>query len=148
MAGTLGARPGGIFGLCGLIEDHAEAVEYDLIRLGLRLRDVGTAAFTWRDLWAIVSSSPRDSALKRSVRGHDWGQIEYLLASVVDALAGANWQRGGGRGPRPKPYPRPGQEPSVQHVGKDPIRIADFDAWWDSGVAAPERPLNTWEGDS
>ena len=128
MACSLGAGPGGIFGLCGLIEDHAEAVEYDLIRLGLRLRDVGTAAFTWRDLWAIVSSSPRDSALKRSVRGHDWGQIDYLLASVVDALAGANWQRGGGKGARPKPLTRP--KPPKAENASDGLEVDDFKAWY------------------
>jgi hypothetical protein len=32
---------------------------------------------------------------------------EHLLASVLDALNGANWQRGGGKGSKPKPTQRP-----------------------------------------
>lgn len=37
-----------------------------------------------------------------------WGDVEHLLADVVDALWGANWQRAGDkRAPRPKPRVRP-----------------------------------------
>ncbi|MEV1331121.1 hypothetical protein AB0J20_16265 [Micromonospora costi] len=36
-----------------------------------------------------------------------WGVTEHLLATAVDALLGANWQRGGGKGQRPKPVKRP-----------------------------------------
>lgn len=36
-----------------------------------------------------------------------WGVTDYLLANAVDALQGANWQRGGGKGSRPKPVHRP-----------------------------------------
>ncbi|MFE9955832.1 hypothetical protein [Micromonospora sp. NPDC005299] len=36
-----------------------------------------------------------------------WGVTEHLLATAVDALLGANWQRGGGKGQRPKPVRRP-----------------------------------------
>jgi hypothetical protein len=31
-----------------------------------------------------------------------------LLAIVADRLAAANWQRGGGKGRKPEPIPRPG----------------------------------------
>lgn len=43
--------------------------------------------------------------------GHDaaWTPESHLLAEVVDLLAGANWQRGGSKGPKPKPAPRPKQ---------------------------------------
>lgn len=36
-----------------------------------------------------------------------WGIDTHLLATIVDVLAGANWQRGGGKGPKPKPVKRP-----------------------------------------
>lgn len=39
-----------------------------------------------------------------------WDTIEHLLAAVVDLLAAANWQRGGGKGQKPKPVPRPQAE--------------------------------------
>jgi hypothetical protein len=52
----------------------------------------------------------RTSFLARELAGEhaDWGLVEHLLAAAVDALHGANWQRGGGKRSRPKPWPRPG----------------------------------------
>lgn len=39
-----------------------------------------------------------------------WSPAEFLLAQAVDALQGANWQRGGGKeSDRPKPLPRPAE---------------------------------------
>lgn len=38
-----------------------------------------------------------------------WGLTEQLLATAVDVLQAANWQRGGNKNaPKPKPIPRPG----------------------------------------
>ncbi len=40
-----------------------------------------------------------------------WDVDTHLLATIVDLLAGANWQRSGVKGaPRPKPLDRPGQK--------------------------------------
>ena len=36
-----------------------------------------------------------------------WTVDTHLLAGVLDALNGANFQRGGGKGKRPEPVPRP-----------------------------------------
>ena len=36
-----------------------------------------------------------------------WTSEAHLLAYVLDALNGANWQRAGGEGEQPKPTPRP-----------------------------------------
>ena len=51
---------------------------------------------------------PPGAALWRSL-GTDnlWTPEAHLLAATVDLLAGANWQRGDGKGPRPKPVERP-----------------------------------------
>jgi hypothetical protein len=44
----------------------------------------------------------------------DWSTDTHLLANVVDLLAGANWQRGGGGSARrPKPLQRP-RLPNIQ----------------------------------
>lgn len=43
-----------------------------------------------------------------------WGLDQQLLAGVVDLLAGANWQRGGGKGTKPKKVPRPGVKDGVE----------------------------------
>lgn len=36
-----------------------------------------------------------------------WGMQELLLRQVLFSLQGANWQRGGGKGQRPKPVDLP-----------------------------------------
>lgn len=37
----------------------------------------------------------------------EWDTTDYLIASVVDLLAVANYQRAGKKGKKPKPLPRP-----------------------------------------
>jgi hypothetical protein len=48
-----------------------------------------------------------------------WTVETHLLAGIHDRLAQANWQRGGGKGPRPKPIPRPGTR-NERKYGKVP----------------------------
>jgi hypothetical protein len=59
----------------------------------------------------VLANLPRTSAYVRSAGGEavEWSVTDYLLAIVCDALAAANWQRGGGGGARPHPLTRPGQ---------------------------------------
>lgn len=109
---------GGIAGLLVLIADHEEAVEADLRRFyGVRLSDVWVGGESLRHVRSLIRCLPPESALAaelpessaRPDRRPRWGHVEYLLADVVDVLLAANWQRGGGKSQRPKPYPRPGQ---------------------------------------
>lgn len=136
MDSSFGRLRGGIAGLCWLLSRHAEAIEIDLIRLGLRLDDLGTFALSWRDLLVIVRRSRPDSDLARELNGSGeppWGVTDYLLAAVVDLLANANWQRQGKKSaPKPRPIKRPGQVTEGQKYGSKPIPIKDFDAWWDN----------------
>ncbi|MGE3835243.1 MAG: hypothetical protein AB7H43_10700 [Acidimicrobiia bacterium] len=57
----------------------------------------------------LIRQLPLTSRTARAQFGPaaDWGPAEHLLAHVADLLAGANWQRGGGKGQRPSPIPRP-----------------------------------------
>lgn len=57
----------------------------------------------------LIRHLPADAPLGVALHGEAarWGVTEHLLATAVDALIGANWQRGGGKGQRPKPLPRP-----------------------------------------
>lgn len=41
----------------------------------------------------------------------DWDVNTYLLAKIAHIVAGANWQRGGGKGPKPKPIKPPTGKP-------------------------------------
>jgi hypothetical protein len=83
----------------------------------------------------VVKQSPRGSALARAIHGEaaTWGPAEHLLAAAVDALNGANWQRTGRRGHKPKPVPRPRPEQArprqIRHLGSGPLPVAEFDAW-------------------
>lgn len=51
----------------------------------------------------------------------EWGLPEMLLRQIDLRLAGANWQRGGGKGQKPKPIDLPDRRrvPSAKPVGAD-----------------------------
>ncbi|MFI6334725.1 hypothetical protein [Streptomyces sp. NPDC050535] len=72
-----------------------------------------------RRLTVLVKYLPRDSATLHDLHGEaaQWSATDYLLASVVDQLAEANWMfatvnRDEDSDPLdyPKPVPRPGAE--------------------------------------
>lgn len=66
----------------------------------------------------LIRQLPVESRTLRAVGDPSlaWSASEYLLAMAVDALNGGNWQRGGGKGRRPKPIPRPGATADEQNV--------------------------------
>lgn len=109
-------RPG-ILGLLDYCDEHREAISADLIRLGLRFRNVGTPDFEWCDLRAIILTLARDrsSALFRELYPDyvEWDLGAHLAADAVDLLHLLVWfkTKDGSKGRnRPKPYPRPGVE--------------------------------------
>ena len=98
----------------------------------MRLDWLGSKRLSWVDLAAFIQHAPQGSAVFRAVAGDSapWGLSEQLLASVLDVLNMANWQRGGNKNaPRPKPVKRPGGK--NQKFGKDAVKLADFKSWWD-----------------
>lgn len=116
-----------------MAEDHAGALNFDLMQLGLRLRYVGTEALTWGDLRDVIKYGRQDTALALEQQGAAvlWTITDHLIAVAVDALHNANWQRGGGKGHKPKPIPRPGvEDQNTQTLGADPIPAGDFMDWW------------------
>jgi hypothetical protein len=77
-----------------------------------------------------------------------WGLTEQLLAAAVDALNGANWQRGGGKQrDKPKPIPRPGVgNEDKKSFGKGAVSMEAMDDFlgWSKELADPEpvRPVD------
>ena len=115
--------------LVQLAREHSEALEFDLIKLGLRLRDAGSLEFNWRDLWVICRRLGRDSELYKSMNPDDdtsWSVTDYLLAMVADNTAFRLYQAAGGKGKKPKPVPRPGD---VKRYGDDALPVADMQEW-------------------
>lgn len=129
---------GGILGLrAELLTNPAtrRALQYDLLALGYSLDYLGTEAFSWYDLLAIVHhvQSQPSSALGKELHGPIWSIEAQLLALVADTLAVANWQRAGKKSaPKPKRIPRPWEKPKTTALGRDAIPISEFNDWWDS----------------
>ena len=134
MAEGCRGRRGGILGLCELIDQHPGAVEYDLIRHGLRLRDLGTRRLSWRDLLVIVQHQPaKRSAIAAAESPDDapWGALDtHLLAEAVDMLHLLVWAKtkdaSKGR-KRPKPIERPGTRPD--RIGSKPLPLDEMKVW-------------------
>lgn len=132
MARVVGYRAGGIHRLLELYDEHSEALEYDLIALGLRWRDVPSRDLDWGDVRAIVLSSPRTSALRRArdPERSAWDANTYVLANVVEELSVVAYLLSRIRGAhpkRPKPYPRPGETPDgVQRFTSKPVPLAEL----------------------
>lgn len=96
--------------LIQFLEEHGGAVEADFQRYyNTRLSDLFNGKLSWRRLKILIDNLPIDSQTTCSVYGDKalWGTKEELLAICADALIAANWQRGGGKGRRPKPINRP-----------------------------------------
>lgn len=77
---------------------------FDLIRWGRSIHELGIS-MSWLEIEAIVKHAPPGSAIREvadpiSVYRTPESQ---LLSAAVDTLAGANWQRAGGKGPKPQP---------------------------------------------
>jgi len=133
--GRVDGRPGGSWRLLDLVDEHQEAVEFELLRAGFRLRDVGSEQLDWRDFYVLVRGwvNVPHNEVARSARGHDlWTVEEQLLAIAADRLAHANWQRAGRRVAPPKPLPRPWDKKKSRQLGRDAIPISQFDDWWES----------------
>lgn len=63
---------------------------------------------TPRKAGVLTANLPHGAAVWLA-QGHDagWSVEAQLLAEAVDALHGANWQRGGSKGAQPPPIDRP-----------------------------------------
>lgn len=84
-----------------------------MTKAGATVDDIGPV-MNWRDFRDFINNLPPsgDSALYRSLypKSWWWHPTFDFLSAILNALQWANWQRGGGRGERPKPIKRPREE--------------------------------------
>ena len=100
-----------MIGLLDLIDEHPEAVAYDMIRVGSRLRDFPSPDLTWGDLLTMVRWAQPDTAIYKAVNPH-WQQTPELelLRAMEHTLRVLAWQKteAGSKGrdvPEPVPFP-------------------------------------------
>jgi hypothetical protein len=113
-------------------------VEADLISQGLRLRDLGTSRFNWRDLKHLLQHLGPTSALHRSLAGH-YSATDYLLVVIANTLRTMSWQLSAGKEKdRPQPFYLPGMVPESEEAEEssykpDVMTIAEMDEWLKRG---------------
>ena len=98
-------------------------------------------SFGWGELLNFSLHLPIDSATRRAYKPDEYRfstdlQRNALLADLYDAIARFAFmygKRNGGKGKKPKPYPRPWQSDDTQKIGSDPIAISKFDEWYYGG---------------
>lgn len=147
MALGVGHLGGGIAGLVRLIAEHGGALEYDLMtRVGATLGDI-PGRIGWTALRSFVEHLDASSATVKETDPEiaDWqgpSRLPMILADIYDLLAVFRWQyatantkKGKKKPKKPEPYERPGakREKKGTRVGRDPIPVSQFDAWWNGG---------------
>lgn len=140
---------GGIVGLRGVLRDHSEAVEYDLLRLGKHLDDLGTPALSWRDLFVIVTRAQPDTATFKALNP-EWQhthEIEFLR-SIEYRLRWLQWaQTADATGETPKRKgPPPRNVPEVWPLPWDDPPPVKKPAEGYTGDAVPIDELNEFLG--
>lgn len=143
-----GNHAGGIEGLAEIVSDHGGALDYDLMTMTpYTLDDLG-GRLSCKSLIHFIRHLSPTSATKRSLDGGitdeqaGWmgGEATALLiACLIDEIRGLEWlyqsAHSKTRIRRPKRFPTPwstDEELGVRRIGKDPIRVGDFDVWFDN----------------
>lgn len=148
MAGGVQGQAGGIAGLRVVLAEHSGAVEYDLLRIGKHLDDLGTPALSWRDLLVLVTHAQPDSATFKALNP-EWQHTPdlELLRSVEYRLRWLQWVKteDARRHPKSPPQPMPlpwDPEPEQTAYKGDALPIEelnDFLGW------TPEQ-ITQWRG--
>lgn len=116
---VVGVAPNILQGLRWLCGQHASEVEYECIKLGLRLRDLGTDRLTWRDLYVIAKHVEPGTPLAGVISADmAWTRGDHLIADVFDAIRAMHWGSAGHAEAVPDEYlhPRPGDVPKASPV--------------------------------
>ncbi len=132
--GKSGRNPGGILSLAEFVEDHHKALDFDLMRCGYELKDVGRS-ISWGALHSFICNIGLDSAVGRELNPelHQWTSTlttNKILADIYDMLAqiNANLVAVGSHkaAKKPKTYPRPGGNGSGDKYGSGAVPVAEM----------------------
>ena len=123
--------------LAAFIDEHGEAVTFDLMtRTCYTLDDVG-GVLSWRSLKSFIKYLGTDSALARDLDlsgGWDSTQkTNTVLADLYDLLQVINTnlvRLGGGKKKKINPYPRSSKdENNTTKIGKGALPVDELHAW-------------------
>ena len=132
--GKSGRNPGGILSLAEFAADHHKALEFDLMRCGYELKDVGRS-ISWGALHSFINNVGLDSALGMELNPelHQWSSTlttNKILADIYDMMAqiNANLVAIGSRKPakKPKTYPRPGGKNNGDKYGSGAVPVPEM----------------------
>ena len=98
-------------------------------------------SFGWGELVNFSGHLPTDSATYRAVNPNENKfstglQRNAILADICDAIRVFAFMFAkvhGGKGKKPKPYPRPWANDDAQKIGSSPIPISQFNEWYYGG---------------
>lgn len=130
---------GGIISLASFIDEHHEALNYDLItRTHYDLDDLG-GALSWSSLYSFIKNVGTDSALARDLgRSTEWNdtiKTNAILADIYDLLQVIHADlvsliTHGKKKAKVKPYPRPGaDEDKKRKIGKGAMPLSELRNW-------------------
>ena len=125
--------------LAEFVEEHDEALNYDLItRTNYQLNDIG-GALSWSSLHSFIKYLPGDSAVAREAgKSSVWDsriKTNAILADIYDMLQLLNanlvaFASGGKTKPKITPYPRPGRDDNTRRkFGKGALPLDEMRAW-------------------
>lgn len=115
---------GGIGSLRKLVEEYRGPITFELLKINKHVRDIGTEDLDWREFRFFVENLPPtpDNALFRAMypKSWHWDINTDLLALILHATQGANWQRAGGReDDRPELLRRPSEGDDTEPPAPD-----------------------------
>ena len=126
--------------LAEFVEEHSEALSYDLItRTNYQINDIG-GALSWSSLHSFIKFLPGDSALARDLGKSSaiWDsriKTNAILADIYDLLQQLNanfvaFASGGKTKQKITPYPRPGREDDNRRkFGKGAMPLDQLRQW-------------------
>ena len=119
--------------LVDLVDEHSEAIEYDLIRAGARLRDWPYGGVSWRDLYVMVRQAQPDSATYKALNPQWQASNDVELMRSMDLhLRILAWQQtvDGQKGRNvPQLVLWPWEQPALEHDVMDWDEAAAFLGW-------------------